>query len=342
MKVCGDAVAQYLGVEDPTSASSDASAPSTRRRGRLLNNKPAKHLKSTRHDSFANVGLTLAHGRLNFPPPASMRKQGFSVPDNFFSAVAACARARSADREHTGRVTTDGTAVCDFKGRFTAAKGGGATSLIAFRHPVSGYVHEEYLTDQTVPTAVTAFVLFRDLMRVKFRVRINYMIFDRDASFNRDFRAQLRKLDVDSNMSGANDHWELGAIETYWDTWTSMVAASSMHAGVDTTYWRFASGMANHILNRTPTSSKVGFVSPIEFLTNETPDLSNLRVPFSPSYVAQEKKKGALACRALEGMFVGYPEDTRDGVWVYYMPSTKSTQVRAATLYSTSGPTSPV
>jgi len=53
---------------------------------------------------------------------------------------------------------------------------------------------------------VTAFVLFRDLMRVKFRVRINYMIFDRDASFNRDFRAQLRALDVDSNMSGANDH----------------------------------------------------------------------------------------------------------------------------------------
>jgi hypothetical protein len=164
-------------------------------------------------------------------------------------------------------------------------------------------------------------------MRVKFRVNINYMIFDRDASFNRNFRAQLRKLDVDSNMSGANDHWELGAIETYWDTWTSMVAASSMHAGVDQTYWRFASGMANYILNRTPTSSNLGFISPVEYLINETPDLSNLRVPFSPSYVAQERKKGALACRALEGIFVGYPEDTRDGVWVHYMPSIKSTQV---------------
>jgi hypothetical protein len=245
-----------------------------------------------------------------------MRKQGFSVPDNFFSAVAACARARSTDREHTGRVTTDGTAICDFKGRFPCAKGGGCTSLIAFRHPVSGYVHEEHLVDQTVPSAVAAFVLFRDLMRVKFRVTINYMVFDRDASFNRNFRAQLYKLDVDSNMSGANDHWELGAIETYWDTWTSMVAAFTMHAGLDATYWRFAFGMAN-----------LGYISPIEYLTNEVPDLSHLRAPFSPSYVAQEKKKGALTCRSLEGIFVDYPEDAREGVWVHYMPSTKSTQV---------------
>jgi hypothetical protein len=86
--------------------------------------------------------------------------------------------------------------------------------------------------------------------------------------------------------------------------------------------------MANYILNRTPTSSNLGYdVSPIEYLTNEVPSLSHLRVPFSPSFVAQEKKKGALGCRALEGIFVGYPEDTRDGVWVHYMPSTKSTQV---------------
>jgi hypothetical protein len=106
-----------------------------------------------------------------------------------------------------------------------------------------------------------------------------------------------------------------------------MVAAMAMHAGLDATYWRFASGMANYILNRTPTSANLGYISPVEYLTNEVPDLSNLRVPFSPSYVAQEKKKGALGCRALEGIFVGYPEDTRDGVWVHYMPSTKSTQV---------------
>ena len=152
---------------------------------------------------------------------------------------------------------------------------------------MSGYVHEEYLVDQTVPTAVAAFVSFRDRMRVKFRVTIDYMVFDRDASFNRKFRAALLTLGVDSNMSGANDHWELGAIETYWDTWTSMVAAFTMHAGLDATYWRFASGMANYILNRTLTSSNLGYVSPIEYLTNEVPSLSHLRtLVLSPTDVA--------------------------------------------------------
>jgi hypothetical protein len=92
--------------------------------------------------------------------------------------------------------------------------------------------------------------------------------------------------------------------------------------------------MANYIPNRTPTSSNLGHMSPIEYLTNEVPGLSHLRVPFSPSYVAQEKKKGALSCRALEGIFVGYPEDTRDGVWVHYMPSTKSTQVSRHAVFS--------
>jgi hypothetical protein len=37
-------------------------------------------------------------------------------------------------------------------------------------------------------------------------------------------------------MSGANDHYQLGAIETYWDVWESTVAALLMHGGVDETH----------------------------------------------------------------------------------------------------------
>jgi hypothetical protein len=30
-------------------------------------------------------------------------------------------------------------------------------------------------------------------------------------------------------MSGAYDHYELGSIETYWDTWQTLVSAFLLH-----------------------------------------------------------------------------------------------------------------
>jgi hypothetical protein len=80
-----------------------------------------------------------------------------------------------------------------------------------------------------------------------------------------------------------------------------------MHGGVDETHWKFAAQMTNHVLNRLPTSSNLGHVSPIEYLTNEEPDLSHFRVPFSPSFVTQDKS-GSLLPRAHKAIFVGYPD----------------------------------
>ena len=97
----------------------------------------------------------------------------------------------------------------------------------------------------------------------------------------------------------------------------------------------FASHIHNHIHNRTPTSANYGHVSPFEYLTNEVPNLSHLRVPFCTSYVAQAKGQlGCLDPRAVEGIFVGYSEDTRDGVWTHYMPSTKSVQTSRHAMFN--------
>jgi hypothetical protein len=102
-----------------------------------------------------------------------MRMYGFTVPDSFFVPIAAMARARRKPRDHTGRTVSPTVCVCDWKSRFTPAKGGGATSVLGFRHPSSGWVQEEYVSDQTVATAVAAFKSYRDLMRVRFKVTID-------------------------------------------------------------------------------------------------------------------------------------------------------------------------
>jgi hypothetical protein len=146
---------------------------------------------------------------------------GFKVPQNFFCRIASMAKARKTPRVSTGRVPTPGLCVCDFKGLFVPAKHGGETSVIAFKLPNSGFVHEVYLQRQTVLAAVDAFDEFRDLAHVRFGIVVDTLLFDRDTAFNKAFRRALLapERDVCPDMSGAYDHYELGRIETYWDTW---------------------------------------------------------------------------------------------------------------------------
>ena len=54
--------------------------------------------------------------------------------------------------------------------------------------------------------------------------------------------------------------------------------------------------------------------------------MKHMRVPFSDTYVAQPKGNGSLSCRAERGIFVGYPEHTRDGVWRSYMHGSRCVQ----------------
>ena len=127
-------------------------------------------------------------------------------------------------------------------------------------------------------------------------------------------------------MSGAYDHWEMGSVESYWGAWRSHVVAMLIHGQKDETWWAFAANMANHVLNRTPRQSNKGWISPVEWFTNESPNLSHLRVPFSPTYVLQDGV-GSLDRKALPGWFVGYPPFTRLGVWRHYMAETSRVQV---------------
>jgi hypothetical protein len=210
---------------------------------------------------------------------------GFKVPQSFFCRIASMAKARKKPRVSTSRTTTPGLCVCDFKGPFVPAKHGGETSVIGFKLPNSGFVHEVYLQRQTVLAAVDAFDEFRDLARVRFGIVIDTLLFDRDTAFNKSFRRALLTRDVCPDMSGVYDHYELGSIETYWVTWQTLVSAFLLHGKKDESHWKFAAKMANHILMRLLTSANPGFVSPLEALTNETPDLSDLIAPFSPSHV---------------------------------------------------------
>jgi hypothetical protein len=73
-------------------------------------------------------------------------------------------------------------------------------------------------------------------MKVEFGITIDECVFDRDASFNEEFSAYLRSINVHPDTSGADDHDRLGPIKTYWDTWYTNTTAARHHEGLDETY----------------------------------------------------------------------------------------------------------
>jgi hypothetical protein len=188
MMAMGNVISDYLDSPAPA-------LPPTHERGRLLDNVPAPHLKNIRADSFPGVSLELANAKLGFmmPAPAAMRCMGFKGPQNFFCRIGSMAKARKKPRVSTGRVPTPSLCVCDFKGLFVPAKHGGKTSVIAFKLLNSGFVHEVYLQRQTVLAAVDAFDEFRDLVRVRFGIVVDTLLFDRDIAFNKAFRVSAAR-----------------------------------------------------------------------------------------------------------------------------------------------------
>ena len=314
----GMAIAKYLNVS--------TSEYKRKWHGGRRHENSSPHLKEARGLFFGEQPLRIASARLGFPSTRTMRTLGFKIPVDYFNHNGAMTRARRQVRTRTKRECTNGTFVVDFKGPFAPSKDGAYTSLIGFKHPSSGYVHEVYLTNQLVATVCEAFDEFSYKMKTVYSCTITTLMFDRDPSFNQAFRTHLLRNGVTPDMSGAYDHYELGSIESYWGAWRSQVAAMILHAHKDESWWAFAANMANYVLNRTPRLSNRGCISPVEWFTNETPDLSHLRVPFSPTYVVQDGVR-SLDPKAAPGWFVGYPEFTRQGVWRHYMANTLKVQV---------------
>jgi hypothetical protein len=219
MHIIGTAIADYPNMI-PKSRSAQVGGSSRTSKHRK---SASTHLKQCRNNFFPGTSVKIASGRLGFPTSDTMRILGFTVPSNFFSAIAALSRARYKPREHTKRIPQAGLVVTDFKGRFTPSKAGGYTTASSHSSCAGVWLRQSILSSSSAcgHCVQKAFDQFKNHMRVKFQVKVTHMLFDRDPSFNRDFAAHLEKHDVDPGMSGANDHWELGAIETYWNTWSS-------------------------------------------------------------------------------------------------------------------------
>ena len=278
--------------------------------------------------ALGDITYALADARTGYSNRTVLSQFGRHPPRDYFAPAYAAGHARRAALSSTGRDANDANAFSiDWKGTFAAARGlNGAKVVLGVKHLGSKYLRLYHFDNVSTANAITAVDDFRNHMATKYDVRLSRCLMDRDSTFvSPSFTRHLESVGINPDFGGAEDHWELGSIESLWRRWACFVISALKAAALDETYWGFASEMFEELHNNLPHAGNSGSMSPLAVLDAAPPDLTHLRAPFCPAYVLDHNTT-SLQERARVGIFVGYPIHTRNGVWRVYFPDTKSVQ----------------
>ena len=91
----------------------------------------------------------------------------------------------------------------------------------------------------------------------------------------------------------------------------NMVRCMNVGHGVPLVFWSEAAEYGTYILNRSPTRSNPGRVSPIQMLTNETTSVSNVVVFGSPCMVWRDSNNKSFAKHAERALILENNDETK-------------------------------
>jgi hypothetical protein len=244
-----------------------------------------------------------------------MHRHGYNTPASFFDPAYIMGRSHKASQTPTGIVITDGHISMDWKPAPATAKGGGYTSILALKHIQSKYVLEYPFKSESSKAVVESVTAFKHHMLNKFDVSIHTILADRDATYVTKLTTRpLSTIGIECEFGGAEDHGELGSIETYFRGWGEHLASYVYAADKDDSYWWFAASTYNHMYNRSPHAGNAGLVSPLEYLTGSKPELDHFRVPLCDAYVHDNDAHAldTLATSTTESEYIAAFEATRE------------------------------
>jgi len=114
-----------------------------------------------------------------------------------------------------------------------------------------------------------------------------------------------------------------GVAERYLRTIFGMTRSMLRNASLTDGWWGTGATTATYIKNRTLTSANKDNKTPYELFTGKKPDLSNMRTFGCKVYAYNDSKsRGKLDDRAIEGIFLGYGDQTK-GYLVYLKEARK-------------------
>ena len=203
---------------------------------------------------------------------------------------------------------------------------GGERYVLKITHHASKMFWATGLVHRTGEAVLEVFKeLFRgDVKRYKLKME-HYHADGARELISEELRQYLRTQECYQHTWSSTDSPEMNAIEERkFRTAGEMTLAMLIQSGLPPQFWLDAYMAARYILIRLPTKTDKGYMSPIEFLTGEPPNLRYLRVWGCRTYVLSPKadRRKDWEDKALVGYLMGY-SDEKVGYHVYLPESNK-------------------
>ncbi|CAI5729482.1 unnamed protein product [Peronospora destructor] len=141
---------------------------------------------------------------------------------------------------------------------------------------------------------------------------------------------------VARQVSEAANQASNGKAERMHQTIMNMVRCMIFGSGIALTFWSDAADYAAYILNRSPTRANANRESPLELLTGQVPDLTDIVVFGSPCMVFRDTKKKNFKRHAVRGYIIGKNDETK-GYKVLLSKDRKVTTTRHISTIETLG-----
>jgi len=125
--------------------------------------------------------------------------------------------------------------------------------------------------------------------------------------FDESFRSYLISKGIAHELRAADQPQQMGKVEVCFRVLFNMVRCMLKSSNTPNTMWGQAALSAIFLLNRLPTSSNPGFITPFEMFYGDKPDLSKIRAWGSECYAHSESP--ALGDRATKCKLIGFEGD---------------------------------
>eukprot|EP00602_Paraphysomonas_sp_CaronLab_P004809 CAMPEP_0185023452 /NCGR_PEP_ID=MMETSP1103-20130426/6129_1 /TAXON_ID=36769 /ORGANISM="Paraphysomonas bandaiensis, Strain Caron Lab Isolate" /LENGTH=1343 /DNA_ID=CAMNT_0027556055 /DNA_START=49 /DNA_END=4080 /DNA_ORIENTATION=+ len=201
---------------------------------------------------------------------------------------------------------------------------GGEIYVLKLTHHASRMFWSEGLVHRTGSSVLQVFkkIFEGDVKRYKLEMH-HYHADGAGELICDELRQYLRSQGCYQHTWSSTDSPEMNAIEERkFRTCGEMTLAMLIQSGLPSQFWLDAYMAARYILIRLPTKTAKGYMSPLEFLTGEAPNLKYLRVWGCRAYVLTTKadRRKDWDDKALIGYLIGY-SDEKVGYDVY-LPAT--------------------
>ena len=286
-----------------------------------------KEVASEKSSIPASWNALTAHCRLGHPGDKVMHSLGYPGWKHEFCSVCAAVKARRVKKSVVPRMpaTKCGQRVhVDFAGPFEKDAMHGHVFLIGFIDAYSNKVHIFGISYKDEATAKLKIVLAHYEAA---GYPIQQLCADSDAVFtDGSFADVCVEKFVEQEFSSPYDQYQNGPIESLWSRLKLKVATNLAQCGMDGSWWLAAALHANETLNRLPSESNVGGVSPNEIWFKRVPARKHMRAFGAVAYVWDPGFQ-ATGERSQRGIFLYYGQGYGDGALAVYMPRTKRLRI---------------